>query len=52
MSDVVTVLLLYTCSSAWTSQLNMYRIEASWKLGQWDKMELYLKSVGIPASLK
>nr|XP_057946886.1 serine/threonine-protein kinase ATR isoform X2 [Doryrhamphus excisus] len=28
----------------WTSELNMYRVEAAWKLGKWDLLEDYLGS--------
>lgn len=28
----------------WKSELNTYRVEASWKLGQWDLLEDYLSS--------
>ena len=27
----------------WTEQLNVFRVEAAWKLGQWDKLEHFLK---------
>ena len=30
----------------WTSALNEYRVEASWKLGKWENVESYLKNVG------
>ena len=29
----------------WSQRLNYYRVEASWKLGQWDSLETYLKAV-------
>lgn len=38
---------IFVCSASWSSQLNVYRVEAAWKLGQWDKMETYLKAVGF-----
>ncbi len=28
----------------WKSELNTYRVEAAWKLGQWDLLEDYLSS--------
>ncbi|KAK2144551.1 hypothetical protein LSH36_748g02080 [Paralvinella palmiformis] len=28
---------------AWSSQLNGYRVEAAWKLGQWDRLDVYLR---------
>ncbi|XP_068194787.1 serine/threonine-protein kinase ATR [Antennarius striatus] len=28
----------------WKSELNTYRVEAAWKLGQWDQLEDYLSS--------
>ncbi|KYO33910.1 serine/threonine-protein kinase ATR isoform B [Alligator mississippiensis] len=30
--------------SEWTSELNTYRVEAAWKLSQWDLLENYLAS--------
>jgi len=27
---------------SWRAPLNAYRVEAAWKLGQWDKLETYL----------
>ncbi|XP_016893203.1 serine/threonine-protein kinase ATR isoform X2 [Cynoglossus semilaevis] len=30
--------------SQWKSELNSYRVEAAWKLGQWDLLEDYLSS--------
>uniref|UniRef100_A0A8D0L790 Uncharacterized protein n=1 Tax=Sphenodon punctatus TaxID=8508 RepID=A0A8D0L790_SPHPU len=30
--------------SEWTSELNTYRVEAAWKLAQWDSLENYLAS--------
>ncbi|KAM3594960.1 uncharacterized protein V6R79_015962 [Siganus canaliculatus] len=30
--------------SQWKSELNTYRVEAAWKLGQWDLLEDYLSS--------
>lgn len=35
---------MVTENASWSSQLNVYRVEAAWKLGQWDKMETYLKA--------
>lgn len=31
----------------WKSDLNTYRVEASWKLGQWDLLEDYLSSGSV-----
>ena len=31
----------------WSQKLNYYRVEASWKLGQWDGLETYLKAVRL-----
>lgn len=28
--------------SEWTDELNTYRVEAAWKLSQWDLVENYL----------
>lgn len=33
-----------TCRHHWKSELNTYRVEAAWKLGQWDLLEDYLSS--------
>lgn len=30
--------------SEWISELNTYRVEAAWKLSQWDLLENYLAS--------
>ncbi|XP_060098281.1 serine/threonine-protein kinase ATR [Heteronotia binoei] len=30
----------------WTPELNTYRVEAAWKLGQWDSLENYLAADG------
>lgn len=35
---------MYTCRHQWKSELNTYRVEAAWKLGQWDLLEDYLSS--------
>ena len=29
----------------WMHQLNSFRVESSWKLGQWEELETYLKLV-------
>ena len=33
----------------WASALNEFRVEASWKLGQWDELESYLIDVSFSA---
>ena len=37
--------LLCICRPDWLQRINAYRVEASWKLGQWTELETYLKSV-------
>lgn len=38
------VLLFCLNRSEWISELNTYRVEAAWKLSQWDLLENYLAS--------
>lgn len=38
------VLLFSLNRSEWVSELNTYRVEAAWKLSQWDLLENYLAS--------
>lgn len=33
-----------TTRHQWKSDLNVYRVEAAWKLGRWDLLEDYLSS--------
>ena len=36
---------LYPSRPDWLSKINLHRVEASWKLGQWNELEKYLKAV-------
>lgn len=36
--------LMFSVRLHWKSELNTYRVEASWKLGQWDLLDDYLSS--------
>lgn len=42
----VTIIFISTVRRDWLPQFNSYRVEASWKLGQWNELEKYLKAVG------
>lgn len=46
VSVIVHYIYLYvsTFRQEWKSELNTYRVEAAWKLGQWDLLEDYLSS--------
>jgi len=47
LGQVTTALIhvdgVVTRRSEWEKSLNTYRVEASWRLGQWDSLESYLK---------
>ncbi|KAJ7388531.1 hypothetical protein OS493_037048 [Desmophyllum pertusum] len=47
LGQVTTALIhvdgVVTHRSEWEKSLNAYRVEASWRLGQWDSLESYLK---------
>lgn len=45
--DCLFKLALFRFRSDWLPRFNSYRVEASWKLGQWKELEKYLKEVGV-----
>ena len=40
-----TILYFFFFRPAWTSSINSFRVEACWRLGQWDELESYAKLV-------
>lgn len=43
-NDVLNFTHCDTSRHHWKSDLNIYRVEAAWKLGRWDLLEDYLSS--------